>query len=245
MRLTVLGPWGAYPSAGEATAGYLLEHQGKKILLDCGSGVLSVVQKYAQLEELCTAFISHRHHDHIADLGCLQYACLIDSDLNKRTEPLKIYISGESLNKDDAYRTMKGSEVHSVSVHDEWNLNGMKFSFFKTFHEVYCLGVKITDGKKTIVYTADTYFDESLIGFCKDADVLVVETSFYADIQNAKQYGHMNTSEVGYLAKMANPRKVVLTHLPHFGDPSSLVEEVKQQYTGDVLLAESGLVIEL
>lgn len=75
--------------------------------------------------------------------------------------------------------------------------------------------------------------------------MLVVETSFYADIQNAKQYGHMNTTEVGYLAKMANPRKVVLTHLPHFGDPSSLVEEVKQQYTGDVLLAESGLVIEL
>lgn len=245
MRVTVLGPWGAYPAAGEATAGYLLEYKGKKILLDCGSGVLSVAQKYARLEELSTTFISHRHHDHIADLGCLQYACLIDSDLAKRSESMQIFIAGESLNESDMYRTMKGSEVRSVTEHDEWDLHGMKFSFFRTFHEVYCLGVKITDGSKTIVYTADTYFDESLIGFCKDADVLIVETSFYAEIQDAKRYGHMNTIEVGYLAKMANPRKVVLTHLPHFGDPSALVDEVKQQYAGDVLLATSGMVIEL
>ncbi|WP_028551722.1 MBL fold metallo-hydrolase [Paenibacillus sp. UNC451MF] len=245
MRLTVLGPWGAYPTAGEATAGYLLEHNGQKILLDCGSGVLSVVQKYVKLEELSTAFISHRHHDHIADLGCLQYACLIDSDLDKRRDPLQIYIGGEAVSESDPYRTMKGSVVHSVLENDIWNLHGMEWSFFKTFHEVYCLGVKIIVDNKTLVYTADTYFDESLIRFCKDADVLIVETSFYADIQNARQYGHMNSMEVGQLAKMANPGKVVLTHLPHFGNTASLVEEVKQNYSGEVVLAKSGLVFDL
>lgn len=41
MKVTVIGCWGGYPAAKEASSGYLLEHDGYKILMDCGSGVLS------------------------------------------------------------------------------------------------------------------------------------------------------------------------------------------------------------
>ncbi|MBE1441834.1 MBL fold metallo-hydrolase [Paenibacillus sp. OAS669] len=245
MRLTVLGPWGAYPAAGEASAGYLVEHQGHQLLLDCGSGVLSVVQKHTRLQDLSAAIISHRHHDHIADLGCLQYACLIDSDLRRREVPLPIYIASDGLSTNEPYRSMKGSEIRSVSEHDVLHLHGMECSFFKTFHEVYCLGIKIKAGGKTIVYTADSCFDESLISFCQGADLLIAETSFYAEFQNARQYGHMNTTEVGYLAKMARPGKVILTHLPHFGNREQLVDEVSQQYDGEIFLAKCGLNFEI
>src|SRR5665647_1601729 len=96
MKVTVLGPWGAYPKAGEATAGYLIEYEDEKILIDCGSGVLAQLQKQLKLSELTAVIISHTHFDHIADLGCLQYACLIDMDWRLRLNNLPIYMARES-----------------------------------------------------------------------------------------------------------------------------------------------------
>jgi ribonuclease BN (tRNA processing enzyme) len=240
MKLTLIGPWGAYPRAGEATAGYLLEHGDEKILIDCGSGVLSKLQSYIALNQLTSVFISHMHHDHVADLGCLQYACLIDTDLKRRAKPLPIYVASESKEAELAYHSLSGSEVISLYETDIYERQGLSFTFFKTFHGAFCLAMKVRANGKTIVYTADTYYDESLIPFCKDADLLIAETSFYAEF-TARNYGHMNTAEVGTLAAQANVKKLVLTHLPHFGDLETLPFQVREHYKGDVVLGASGL----
>lgn len=244
MKITVLGPWGAYPAAGGATAGYLLEFNGNRVLLDCGSGVLSILQNYMPLNELGAVVISHTHHDHVADLGCLQYACIIDTDLNKRTKALPIYVAGLQPTGHNPYPSMEGSEVVPFFENEILHLHGMTFSFLKTFHGAYCLAMKIQSGSATIVYTADTYYDDSLIGFCADADLLIAETSFYAG-QDAKKYGHMNSEEVGHLAQMAKVKKVVLTHLPHFGDIADLEDEVRVKFRGEVVLAATGLQFEV
>ncbi|SEC26626.1 MBL fold metallo-hydrolase [Paenibacillus sp. GP183] len=248
MKLTILGHWGAYPEAGEATAGYLLEDEGEKVLLDCGSGVLAQLQKHMKPTELSHAIITHAHHDHVADLGCLQYACLIDTDLKLRAEPLPIYFAHDPQGEDGVtaiYKSMMGSVIIPFTDKDNFQLGNMRFSFMKTFHGAYCVAVKIQFKDKTIVYTADTFFDESLIDFCRDADLLLAETSFYAEFENARDYGHMNSAEVGQLAAKANVNKLILIHLPHFGEISQLAEEVQVIYKGDVQLARCGLVVNL
>jgi ribonuclease BN (tRNA processing enzyme) len=241
MKITVLGPWGAYPKAGEATAGYLLEHEEEKILIDCGSGVLAQLQKYIKLSEITAVIISHTHFDHIADLGCLQYACLIDTDLGLRTSILPIYIADES-NK-SKYKAMNGTEIRSISVEEALSVQELQFSFFKTFHEAYCLAVKIQVGSKTLVYTADTFYDESVVQFCANADLVIAETSFYKSFPDAKKYGHMNSTDVGMLAMKANIGKVYLTHLPHFGELDSLAQEVREIYPGPIELVYCGMEI--
>ena len=40
MRLTVLGGCGAYPEAGQACSGYLVEHDGFRLLVDLGYAVV-------------------------------------------------------------------------------------------------------------------------------------------------------------------------------------------------------------
>ncbi|QGQ98327.1 MBL fold metallo-hydrolase [Paenibacillus psychroresistens] len=240
MKITVLGPWGAYPKAGEATAGYLLEHEDEKILIDCGSGVLAQLQKHIQLSEVTAVIISHTHFDHIADLGCLQYACLIDTDLGNRTSILPIYMADESNN--NQYKAMSGTEIRRIAVGEALSINELQFSFFQTFHGVYCLAVKLEFANRTFVYTADTFYDDSLVQFCANADVVIAETSFYKSFE-AKKYGHMNTTDVGTLALKANIGKVYLTHLPHFGEQASLADEVGEIYPGPIALAYCGMEI--
>jgi ribonuclease BN (tRNA processing enzyme) len=242
MKITVLGQWGAYPEAGEATAGYLIEHKDEKILIDCGSGVLAQLQRYIKLTDLTSVVISHTHHDHVADLGCLQYACLIDMDLGMRSEVLPIYIANES--NENKYKAMMGTDIRNISTEASLNIDDLSFTFFKTFHEAYCLAMKIQFQDKTMIYTADTFFDESLIHFCLNADVLIAETSFYKD-SDAKKYGHMNSTDVGTLADKANAGKVILTHLPHFGEAGRLVSEVREIYPGLVELAYCGMKFKL
>ncbi|RTE07110.1 MBL fold metallo-hydrolase [Paenibacillus whitsoniae] len=244
MKLRVIGRWGAYPKAGEATSGYLVEIGNHKILLDCGSGVLSALQKFIELRELTCAFLSHRHFDHMADLGCLQYACLIDMDLQLRDRPLRLLTSVEA-EEGWSIPVMKGTyetgvnESAAVTFED-----GLTLAFFRTNHEGYCLGVRVEFEGKVLVYTADTRYDETLVPYLKDADLLITESSFYSDF-NAAQYGHMNAHEAGRLAAMAGVKKLLLSHFPHFGDIQVMKDEASVMFDGDILLAEFGMQVEI
>ena len=66
FQVRVLGCYGAYPAAQEATAGYLIETKEHTILVDCGSGVLSALFMYKKMQDLTAVIISHEHYDHYA-----------------------------------------------------------------------------------------------------------------------------------------------------------------------------------
>ncbi len=53
----------------------------------------------------------------------------------------------------------------------------------------------------------------------------------------------MTSDQAGQLARLANAKKLVLTHLPHFGNYEQLISEAKEDYPGDIILASSGLAI--
>ena len=63
---------------------------------------------------------------------------------------------------------------------------------------------------------------------------------FYAG-QDGSGAGHMNSTEVGKIAKEANVGELIITHLPHFGRHKDLVNEAQALYTGSIQLAHSGL----
>ena len=73
MKITVLGCLGAYPYKGQGTSSYLLESQGFHLLLDAGSTTLINLERHLDPLQLDAVLLSHYHHDHIADLGVLQY----------------------------------------------------------------------------------------------------------------------------------------------------------------------------
>ncbi|HLQ95516.1 MAG TPA: MBL fold metallo-hydrolase [Pseudogracilibacillus sp.] len=238
MKLTVLGYMGGYPSSTGATSTYLLEKDGYSILLDLGSGGLLTFQKYREVTDLQAVIVSHYHTDHIADIGVLQHALLVQSYFQEEQPILPIYGHTETL---DAYESLthKYTKSEPYIERETLNLGPFFIRFLKTNHPVPCYGMRITDGKQTVVYTADSAYQSSWIPFSRDADLFIADCNFYKG-QAGNEAGHMTSQEVGYLASEANVKNVLLSHLPHYGNHQQLIEEAKAEYDGSVYLACEG-----
>ncbi|GAA0314191.1 MBL fold metallo-hydrolase [Bacillus carboniphilus] len=242
MKLTVVGFRGGYPAKDEATSGYLLEENGFQLLVDCGSAVISQLQRYIQPEELDACILSHYHPDHVADIGILQHARLIQSLLGKEMPNLPIYGHQEDAQGFGqlTYKNLtKGVAYTPSSV---LQVGPFKVTFLRTNHPVPCFAMRFEVGEKVIVYTADTSFKEELIEFSKDANILICECNLYKG-QDGQAAGHMTSEDAGKLAEEAGVHSLILTHLPHFGNVTQLVQEAKETYKGIVTLAHSGFEV--
>ncbi|MNC74529.1 ribonuclease Z [compost metagenome] len=51
----------------------------------------------------------------------------------------------------------------------------------------------------------------------------------------------MTAAEAGRLAAKAGAKRLVLTHLPHFGELSQLREEAAAEFGGEIILPEPGM----
>lgn len=240
MKLTVIGYWGGYPAADGATSAYLLEKDNFSLLIDAGSGSLSKLQKYITLSDLNAVILSHYHHDHVADIGVLQYARLVQYYTAGLSDILPIYGHKEDETgfKSLSHELTKGVVYNSAEALE---VGPFAITFLKTIHPVPCFGMRITDGKHVIVYTADTSYQETWIEFAKNADLLITDCNFYAD-QDGHKAGHMTSKEGGMIAEKANVGKLILSHLPQYGDHKQLFQEASQEYKGSIQLAKEGLV---
>ncbi|MFB6465243.1 MBL fold metallo-hydrolase [Cytobacillus sp. Hz8] len=244
MKLTVIGPWGGYPKVNEASSGYLLESDDFSLLIDCGSGVLAKMQNFIQPENLDAAIISHYHPDHIADIGVLMHARLIQGFLGSTMPSLPVYGHTEDVRE---FEKLSHKNIMTGVAYDPnvpLKLGPFTVRFLKTNHPVPCYAMRFEKDGKSFVYTGDTSFKNELISFCQDADVLLCECNFYGD-QNGQNAGHMNSFDCGNLAMEANVKSLILTHLPHYGELAKLKKEAAEKFAGQIYLASLGLTMEV
>lgn len=243
MRLTVLGCWGAYPNPGDATSGYLLQTDKHNYLLDCGSGVLANLFKHIDKAELDAVFISHFHHDHSCDLGCLQYASRFVKVLKQRNTPLPIYANKSSSRFSDlTYEEYTiGKEIAPEIALD---LDNLKITFKKTVHSEYNLAMRFEYNGRILVYTGDLGPESDLVDFCSEADLLICETSLF-EHESGLFPGHMTTREAAEMAQKAKAKKLLITHFPHLGDITAMPAEVKKYFNGTVYQAQTNKTYEI
>jgi len=239
MKWTVVGFWGGHPELGEATTAYLLEEKGFRLLVDCGSGVLAQLPKYAAISDLDAVILSHFHHDHVADIGPLQFAKHVEKYIGTFSGTLPIYAHQLEPDKFAGLTYEEATVAKPYYIHEPLAAGPLRIDFLKTDHPAPCAAMRFQSGGQTIVFTADTSFIPELIPFSKNADLLVAECSLYKETDGAPM-GHMNTLDVGRLAKEASVKECLLTHLPHYGDHHDLLKEVSVLYKGKLALAESG-----
>ncbi|GGC74071.1 hypothetical protein GCM10007216_00880 [Thalassobacillus devorans] len=238
MKVTVIGYWGAYPAVKSATSCYLFEQDNFRLLVDCGSGSMSRLQKFTDPFQLDAVLISHYHQDHIADVGVLQYAWLVQNTLQDTNRKLPIYGHPFDTAKFNSL-SHQYTEGKAYDPAETLSIGPFTVKFQETNHPVPCYGMAISHGEDKVVYTADTSFSEEWIPFAEGADLLITDTNFYKGMDGAGP-GHMTSEEAGAIAEKAGVHKLLLSHLPHFGEHGQLVKEAKERYEGPVSLAREG-----
>ncbi|GEK91430.1 MBL fold metallo-hydrolase [Alkalibacterium kapii] len=230
MKITILGYYGGYPTKGVGTSAYLIEADAFHLLLDAGSSSLLMLEKYIDPMKLDAVLISHYHHDHVADLGVLQFTRLLKKDQqNEEPEILPIY--GHSQDKEYFSKLTLENVSQGIDYTDmsELQIGPFEIEKMKTIHPVPCYAFRVTERKtgKNFVFTADTGFKKDLISFSENTDLLLADSNFYAGKEN--HHVHMTAGECGKIANEANVKHLVLTHLPQYGDTKQLVKDAKEE----------------
>ncbi len=225
MELKVLGRHGPYaaPAVG-ACSGYLVTDGDFSILLDFGSGVLA--RMMADCPEPDAVFISHLHFDHTSDLLPYRYYL----DVCKKTATV-ITEKGSSA----WYNTLfSHSRFTVVNVQEDTTLTvkGRRLSFFRCDHPSPNLGIRITNGKSTLVYTGDTRYFEGLEKQFEGADLVLCDCAQPVGFQG----GHMTVDRIPTLLRY-HPKKLLMTHV----NPNEVPSAQDTAYP-NVALAEEGKI---
>jgi len=242
FSFTVIGQWGAYPGPGEATSCYLLRSGGTSVLLDCGSGALSVMQEMISADALSAVVLSHYHADHVADLGCLQYAARIGMDLGRRSSPLVVYGHADST---EARKLgyLEFAEGRNYDRDAVVVIGPFEFRFAPMVHPDPSYAMRVSSAGISIVYSGDTGANQGLVDFARGADLLICETSLY-DEYRGRIPGHMCASEAGETARQAGVAALMISHLPHFGAHETLLAQAGKAFGGKTILASRKLTLE-
>lgn len=238
MELTVLGCAGGVGRAGEACSGYLVREGGTQVLLDCGSGVVANLQRVCPLEDVDHVVISHWHADHSSDAGVLVHGRIIGRLLGRTDRELAFYAPPCEPDLARVGDPAQGCRSQAVVPGDVLHVGDLKLEFCQTRHPVPCHAVRVTSDAsgEVLVYTADGALTDELALFCRGAHTLVCECSLYAGTDGTGP-GHMNADDVAQLALQARPLRMVLTHLPCYGERDELLGPVRRRWEGCSVLA--------
>ena len=179
MRLTVLGGCGAWPEPGQACSGYLIEHDGFRLVLDLGYATVPRLLGHLDAGQVDAVYISHGHPDHCADLNPLLRARALRDD---PAPPLAVYAPAGALDAVlalDRYETLAGSyQVHDVAAGASWEIGPFRAQARLLPHWLPNLGLRLAAGGHVLAYTGDTGPSDEVVKLAKDADLLLAEATY-------------------------------------------------------------------
>ena len=235
MKLHVIGCHGPFPPAGGATSGYLLEHQGRALLMDCGSGVLGRLMKLWDPAALEGILLSHLHFDHACDLLVLKYY------LEARGKTLPVYVPQED---DSSFRGLLTAPAFDVRPYpDTLEIMGLSVTAFPVRHPVPCRALRIAGGEGALVFTGDTNDCPGLAEFARGARVLLADAAFL-EAEWTPVRPHMSARGAARLGLEAEAQALYLTHLPVGHAAETLLEEARAVFPR-ARAAAPGMVISL
>lgn len=234
IEVIPLGTVSPYPKENMNCPGFLIKYNNKNVLLDCGNGITRLLKLPKDLENL-NVIITHYHKDHFGDIGALQYASYVYHNLEILNSKIKIYLPENDINfskqmiisSPESY-----AEYFDINDNFSFSVDDLNVSFKdNNSHSIESFMVKLQNDDLKIVYTSDvgiTNFN-SLIDFCKDADLLICESSFLKEY-NSNSKVHLTAYDASILAKESNSKKLLLTHFWPEEDKNSYLNEAMQNF---------------
>ncbi len=240
IKITPLGTISPYCKNDMNCPGFLIEYNTQKILLDAGNGITRNM-KFPDMLENLHIFISHYHKDHFGDLGSIQYASYVYNKLGIIKEPINIYLPKEdnNFNKEAIIRNEETFGIYKeIDNNKKYKIDNMSISFLDSqSHTINSYMTKIENEEFKLVYTSDigTSNIKDVVKFCDNADILICESSL---IGKSTLNTHLTARQAGKLAKLANVKKLMLTHFWPEIDKKEYLLEAKEEFENTIVAIE-------
>jgi ribonuclease BN (tRNA processing enzyme) len=118
---------------------------------------------------------------------------------------------------------------------DIFTLGGLTIQTGPVNHIPSSLAYRLEFDGRAAVYAGDTDWSEALIELARGADCLILEAS-----NPFKVPGHLTPGEAGLLAAQAGVPVLILTHFYPPCDEVDMLAACRQDFGGEVMLAEDG-----
>jgi len=244
MEVYIIGSGTGVPSLKRGSPGTVIRTGDSIMLLDSGSGTLRrLLEVDIDFREIDYLLYSHFHPDHTSDLVPFLFASQYGSE-RKRVKELSII---GPVGIAEFYRSLKTAygkwivpqsfSLDLVEIdHDRMSFADFDLQGFPLVHSDHSVGFRLRSKEgKVVAYSGDTDYCANLIELAKGVDLLILECSLPDD---RKVDGHLTPSLAGRVAREAECRRIILTHFYPPCDDYDITGIVKEQYSGEVILAE-------
>lgn len=242
MRLTVLGCSGSLPGPDSPASGYLVEADGSRIVVDLGNGTLGPLQRLVgmpALADLEAVLLSHLHPDHCMDLCGLYVALRYGLRTQRR---IRVFgPDGASRRMATAYGRepepgLSGAFEFITFPERAFDVGPFTVRVAQVPHPVPAYAIRIEHGGRSLVYSGDTGPTPALVELARGADLLLCEAAFDDGDDNPSEL-HLTGRQAGEHAAAAGIGRLVVTHVPPWGDLRRAVDEASAVFDGPVELA--------
>ena len=254
VKLVVLGSGTSVPHSQRASPAFWLETQCGSILLDCSADAAHrMAEENLEWPNLDAIWISHLHLDHCGGLASLLFGLKWAPQTQARRKPLKIFSCKgierllQAIDSSNEYGLFK--QPFPVELHEVENgsddfaiLPGLHAQVFSTPHTPESLAIRLTDGDASLAYSSDTGFSEGLASFASGVNLLILECSFH---RKKPVPTHLELADAMRIAKIAEPRKLLLTHLYPEWDGIDIEAKARELWPGTSIAADDGLRLEI
>jgi ribonuclease BN (tRNA processing enzyme) len=220
MRLTFLGSGDAFGTGGRFNTCFHVATGSDNFLIDCGATSLVAMRRFkVEPNAIGMVLLTHLHGDHF---GGLPFFILDAQLISRRRTPLNIV--GPVGLKQRLYDTMKVLFPGSEKIQQKFELNLVEIEPGRAhrvgpaevtpFIAAHNAGapaftLRIACEGKTLTYSGDTGWCDSLVRAADGADMLIVESSGYdKEIPQHLDYGTLSRRRDELKA-----RTIVLTHM--------------------------------
>jgi ribonuclease BN (tRNA processing enzyme) len=233
VRVHVVGCSPAWPNPGGAQSGYLVEEDSRRILLDCGPGVLPRLRKLEQWPRLDAIVITHFHLDHWGDLVPWAFGGLFGAGADQDPPELWLPHGGREIIRGldpvlYANAILELFDVHEYEEEKPFTVAGFELVAYRMLH--YALesyGLRVSDDGRTLAYSADSAPCDGLVALARDADLFLCEATLAQPEQGIR--GHLTADEALEAFELSGAQRFVVIHRP---DELPLPNGVERAYDG-------------
>jgi ribonuclease BN (tRNA processing enzyme) len=237
MRVHVVGSSGTFPAPGRPSAGYVIEQKGTRVWCDAGPGTFMSLPVDPGLID--AVVVSHQHPDHCSDLMAAYHAWTYQPTPR---EAVPLFAPQGVWDKLVAFIDKEPAcfDFHPVRTGDVVEIGDLTVEFVEMSHPVPTVGSRWTGDHRSLFYTADTGPEGDWRILASGVDVMLSEASLQGPASEKDYPQHLTGGEAGEIARAVGAKRLVLTHIPPYLDPSVSVAEAEAGFDRPVMLAVPG-----